>query len=97
MSVTTLTVTYLVCESKVQFYKVPYGVPNTYIVYISLKMLYFPALTSLADVKLLDFQHSTFYLYMYMYVKSCMSGAYTVGLCMYLTIGTCTRVTVIVV
>ena len=83
VSVTTLTATYLVCESKVQFYKVPYSVPNACIVYISLKMLCSPALASFADPKLLDFQHSTFYLC----VKSCTNGAYTVGLCMYLTIG----------
>ena len=28
LSVTKLTATYLVCESKVQCYKVPYGVPK---------------------------------------------------------------------
>ena len=37
VSVSTLTATYmysiyLVCMSKVQFYKIPYGVPNTCIV-----------------------------------------------------------------
>ena len=35
-----------------------------------------------AEAKLLDFRHSTFYLY----VKSCMSGTYMVGLREYLTI-----------
>ena len=70
VSVTTLTATYLVCDSKIWFYKVPYGVPNVCILYISLKMLCSPALASFADAKLLDFRHSTFYLY----VKSCMSG-----------------------
>ena len=29
LSVTTLTATYLVCESKLRCYKVPYGVPNS--------------------------------------------------------------------
>ena len=33
--VTTLAATYLVCESKVGCYKVPYGVSNTRIVWIS--------------------------------------------------------------
>ena len=28
LSVTTLAATYLVCESNLQCYKVPYGVPN---------------------------------------------------------------------
>ena len=28
LSVTTLTATYLICESKLRCYKVPYGVPN---------------------------------------------------------------------
>ena len=32
VSVTMLTATYLVCKSKIWFYKVPYGVPNAYIV-----------------------------------------------------------------
>ena len=29
LSVTTLTVTYLVCESKLRYYMVPYDVPNS--------------------------------------------------------------------
>ena len=55
LSVTKLTVTYLICESKVQCYKVPYGVPNAWFVWISPKMLYSPILASFADSKLLDF------------------------------------------
>ncbi len=58
LSVTTLTATYLVYESKVQCYKVPYGVPNVYIVWIWLKTLRSPALASFADAKLLDFSPS---------------------------------------
>ena len=55
LSVTTLAATYLVCESKLQCYKVPYGVPNSWFVCISQKMLYSPVLASFADSKLLDF------------------------------------------
>ena len=55
MSVTKLAATYLVCKSKVQLCKVPYGVPNTHIVWILLKTLYSPVLASFADSKLLDF------------------------------------------
>jgi hypothetical protein len=59
-SVTTLTATYLVYESKVWCYnyKVPYGVPNACIVWISLKTLLSPALASFADAKLFDFSPS---------------------------------------
>ena len=52
MSVTKLAATYLVCESKVQLCKLPYGIPNAW---ISLKMLCSPVLASFADSKLLDF------------------------------------------
>ena len=45
MAVTKLAATYLVCESKVRFYKVPYGIPNT-------------LLMSFANAKLLDFSPS---------------------------------------
>ena len=51
--VTKLAPTYLVCESKVQYYKVPCGVPNACIVWISLKPLCLPVLVSFADAKLL--------------------------------------------
>ena len=37
LSVTKLMATYLVCESKMWCYKVPYGVPNALFVWISLK------------------------------------------------------------
>ena len=53
-------------------------------------MLCSPALASSADAdadaKLLDYRHSTFYLY----VRSCTRDAYTVR--MFLTIGACARV-----
>ena len=41
LSVTKLAAaaTYLICEPKVQCYKVPYGVPNACIVWISPKLL----------------------------------------------------------
>jgi hypothetical protein len=54
VSVTSLAATdmYLVCESKVRCYNIPYSVPNACIVWISLKM---PVLASFADAKLLDF------------------------------------------
>ena len=52
LSVTKLAATYLVCESKVQCYKVPYHVPNAY---GFPKMLCLPVLASFADSKLLDF------------------------------------------
>ena len=55
VSVTKLADTYLICESKVQLCKVPYGIPNACIVWILLKTLYFPVLVSFADAKLLDF------------------------------------------
>ena len=55
VSVTKLAATYLVCESKMQLCKVPYGVPNTRILWISLKTLCSPVLASFADAKLLDF------------------------------------------
>ena len=41
--------TYLVCESKVRYYKVLYGVPNACIVWISPKPLCLPVLASFAD------------------------------------------------
>ena len=49
MSVIKLTATYFVCESKVRFYEVPYGIPNTSIEWISLKTLRFPVLVSFAE------------------------------------------------
>ena len=49
-SLTKLAATYLVCESKVQCYNVPYGVQNAWIVWISLSVL-----ASFADFKLVDF------------------------------------------
>ena len=49
--VTKLAATYLICESKVQCYKVPYGVPNVDFADNAL----FTSLASLADSKLLDF------------------------------------------
>ena len=54
---------YLICEFKMWCHKAPYGIPNGCIMWISLKMLYSPALASFADAKLLDFRHSTFCLY----------------------------------
>ena len=45
----------LVCESKVQCYKVLYGVPKAWYVWISPKTLCLPLLASFADSKLLDF------------------------------------------
>jgi hypothetical protein len=55
LCVTTVTATYLVFEYEVWYYKLPYGIPNASIVWISLKMLCSPAVASLADTKLLDF------------------------------------------
>ena len=52
-------------------------------------MPYSPSWALFADAKFHDFQYSAFYLYM----KSYMSGAYTVY--MYLTIGACARVTIV--
>jgi hypothetical protein len=49
---------YLICESKVQCCKVPYGVSNAFIVWIFLKALYSPVLASFAYSKLLDFSPS---------------------------------------
>ena len=40
-------------------YKVPYGVPNACIVWISLKTLCSPVLASFADSKLLDFARAS--------------------------------------
>ena len=54
MSVTKLTATYLVYESKVQSCKVPCGIPKARFVWISPKTLYSPVLASFADSKLLD-------------------------------------------
>ena len=51
---TKLAATYLVCESKVRCYKVPYGISTSCIVWISLKTLF---LESFADAKL-DFSPS---------------------------------------
>ena len=51
-SVTKLVATYLICESTVWCYKVPYGIPNTLFVWISLKTLCLPVLASFADSKL---------------------------------------------
>ena len=53
--VTTLAATYLICESKLWCYKVAFGIPKAYIVWISLKMLCSPVSTSFADAKLLAF------------------------------------------
>ena len=58
LSVTKLAATYLVCESKVQHYKVPYGIPNACIVWILLKTLFSSVLGSFANAKLLDFSPS---------------------------------------
>ena len=55
LSVTKLTATYLVCKSKVQDYKVLYGVPKAWFVWISPKTLCSPVLASFANSKLLDF------------------------------------------
>ena len=49
LSLAKLAATYLVCLSKVRWYKVPYGVPNTCILWISLKTLCLPVLVSFAD------------------------------------------------
>ena len=49
-----LAATYLVCKSKMRYHKVPYGVPNACIVWISLTPLSSPVLASFADSKLLD-------------------------------------------
>ena len=48
VSVTALAGTYLVYKSKVRCYKVPYGVSNLCIVWISLKTLCSPVLASFA-------------------------------------------------
>ena len=53
--VTKLAAIYLICESKVQLCKVPYDIPNTCIVWVSLKTPCSPVLMSFADAKLLDF------------------------------------------
>ena len=58
LSVTKLAATYLICESKVQCYKAPYGVPNACIVWILLKWLSLSISASFADAKLLDFSPS---------------------------------------
>jgi hypothetical protein len=54
VSVTTLTATYLVCESKLQCCKVPCGVPNTCYVDFAENVLF----TRFADDKLLDFSQA---------------------------------------
>ena len=59
VSVTELTATYLVCESKIRCQKVPYGVPNAWFVWISPKTLCSPVLASFADSKLLDFSRAS--------------------------------------
>ena len=48
LSVTALAATYPVCKSIVRCYKVPYGVSNLCIVWISLKTLCSPVLASFA-------------------------------------------------
>jgi hypothetical protein len=63
LSVTTLTATYLVYESKVRCYKVPYSVPNACILWISLKTFRSPALASFAGARLLDFSPSDLVLF----------------------------------
>ena len=50
---------YLICESKVRCYKVPYGLPKAWFVWISPKTLHSPVLASFADSKLLDFSRLT--------------------------------------
>ena len=57
VSVTKLTATYLIYESKVRLYKVSYNISNACIVWISLKTLC-SLLASLADAKVLDFSLS---------------------------------------
>ena len=52
LSVTKLAAAYIVCESKMWCYKVPYGVP---IVWISLKTLCLPVLALFADSKFFTF------------------------------------------
>ena len=49
LSVTVLAATYLVYKSQVRHYKVPYGVSNVCIVWISLKTLCSPNLASFAS------------------------------------------------
>ena len=49
VSITKLTAIYLICESKVQIYKVPYSVLNACIMWTSPKMLCLPVLASFAD------------------------------------------------
>jgi hypothetical protein len=60
--VTKLAATYLICKSKVRYYKVPNGVPGFH------RFLYLPIVASFADTKLLDFyiQYSII-----LYVKPC--------------------------
>ena len=59
LSVTTLAATYLICESNLRCCKVPYGVPNSWFVWISPKTLCSPVLASFADFKLLDFARAS--------------------------------------
>ena len=54
LSVNSLTATHLVFKSKKQCYKVPYGDPNAYIVWILLTLPSLAVLASFADSKLLD-------------------------------------------
>ena len=58
LSVTTLAATYLVYESRLLRYKVPYGVPNAWFVWISQKTICSPVLASFADLSFLTFSAS---------------------------------------
>ena len=58
LSVTTLAATYLVYGSRLLRYKVPYGVPNAWFVWISQKTICSPVLASFADLSFLTFSAS---------------------------------------
>ena len=76
LSVTKLAATYLVCKSKLRCYTILYGVPNACIVWISLKTLCLPVLTSFADGKLLDFSLSGTQRSINLYERLCTGAVY---------------------
>jgi hypothetical protein len=52
VSVTTLTATYLVCESKLRCYKIPCGIPNACVVWTLLKRFVLQFWRNFADSRL---------------------------------------------
>ena len=99
MSVTFLAATYLICESKMRCYKVPYGIPNAWFVCISLKPLCLSVLASFADaISFLTIIFSKRYTTFYLYV-ACGIGMvriYLYGMYVLLTLSACVKGMVVI-